>query len=240
MPEDDDPVLYPPDTRSPEQSKNAEEQQAPLTPEEQALVDDLNVYHNPEVFEDASLPQIYKLYIHTTHLPDVPFILDIEVNGTALPDLLRETMIVLMKRQPGFGDEEAKQMRAETKADQEYLDFELEMRRFYVRHFPKLMTHIAEIATTMSVVFATGKLLLGPGNVREKMSRTLLKELLQAFEKDVKKMLETRSSGRPKKIDSESSPKIVNDVLDIAREIMGDKSGEVTKTLVVGRSPCQG
>ena len=106
----DDPALYPPDTRS-EAEANSE-----TTPEYLALLNDLSVYHNSEAFSDSSLPQLYKLYIRTAHLPDVPFMLDIDVNGNALPTAILEGMIAMVQSSPGY-DKTTDELRAEILAE---------------------------------------------------------------------------------------------------------------------------
>lgn len=194
-----------------------------LTPEEQALVDDLNVYENPEVFSDSTLPQIYKLYIRTLRLPDVPFILDIEVNGKDLSAALREGMLGMMQLDPNF-DGNIDEIRAEMLADPDYAQADLVARRFFVRHLPKLMVHIYNILVATSLLSVTGPLLEEP-TAREQLFRLALKGMLREMEKTIKLMLETRSSGRPKKVLTETFPEIVIRVLDVASEMMGSARG---------------
>jgi hypothetical protein len=187
-----------------------------LTPEEQALADDLNLYANPEVFSDSTLPQIYKLYIRTLRLPETSFILDIEVNGEDLPAALREGMLGLMHLDPNFHGN-INEVRAEMLADPEYAEADLAARRFFVRHLPKLMVHIYNILVATTVLSVTAPLWDEPTE-KEKLFRFALKGMLRELEKDIKKMLQTRSSGRPKRV--ETFPEIVIRVLDVANEMI--------------------
>lgn len=186
-----------------------------------ALREDLKAYDNPEVFEDASLPQLYKLRIRTTHLPEVPYILSIEINGNDLPLALREGMFGMMRLGPDYekniaeefgGD--AEKMRAETLADEDYANAEQGMRRFFVRQFPKLMVHLYNITVAMSLASVIAQLMNHPSEQaeREKLLKGMIEGLLKALRRDIKQMLETRSSGRPVKVEKGPVPEIVRRV----------------------------
>lgn len=206
------------------------------SPEYQAFLDDLKAYDNPEVFQDASLPQYYKLRIVNKTLSGLPTIFDIEVNGEVLPYALREAFFSLLKLDPDaerrmredYGDKDLSETRSRMDTDEEYLEAEDGMRRFFVRNFPKLMLRLYEIIMMMSVLSSLRQILDQPDEIsaREKTSRTVLKGMLRALEKDIKQMLEARSSGRPKKYGTGRLPEIVKRVIYTARGMMGDATGK--------------
>jgi hypothetical protein len=206
------------------------------SPEYQALLDDLKAYDNSEVFHDNSLPQLYKLRITTALLPDLPTLLNIEVDGNALVRALRENMFALMQRSPGslermqnvLGNMGWEEIRSGLIADEDYLKSEGDMFWFFVRNLPKLVVHTYNIAAFTSAVATIGRLYSKPEEieVREKAFRAALKELLYLLEKDLKQMLETRPSGRPKKYGTGTLPDIVKRVVLKALEMMGDARGK--------------
>jgi hypothetical protein len=190
---------------------------------EDALSRDLQAYDNPEVFKDATLPQTYRLKIRSGHVPDVPYILKIEIDGNSLPEVIHETMVWVMKQDPSFdGDIEA--LRTEIVNDDDYWNSVYSIRQFFVRHLPKLLIHAYNIAITTATFYEVGNLLDRRAE-RERLIKTILKELLRTLERDVKQMLATRSSGRPS-VSEDRLPEIVKLVLRTAREIMGDAKGK--------------
>ena len=208
----------------------------PPSPEYQVFLDDLKQYDNPEVFEDPTLPQHYKLRVITKNLPEHPTILDIEVDGEALFRALRETMFKILQLNPNLeetirqfhGDIGWDEARTKLLADEEYLESEQEMFWFFVRYLPKFMVNTYNIAAMVSAMSTLGRLLDEPEeiNEREKIYRTILNDLIRGFKKDIKQMLATRSSGRPKKYGTGKMPEIVRRVVFTARGMMGEERGK--------------
>jgi hypothetical protein len=189
----------------------------------------------PEVFSDASLPQLYKLRIVNLLLPEAP-VLRIEVDGQALINSLRESMFRVMRNVPdseeimreAYGAIDWDDLRADMTADKDYLESEQGMFWFFVRHFPKLMVNIYNITALMSVISAIGRLLDDPAEkeLKEKAVRETLKLMLRLLGNDIKQMLETRPSGRPKKYGTGRLPEIVRRVLLTAWGMMGESRGK--------------
>jgi hypothetical protein len=207
---------------------NGEDTSIPPSPEYQEFLDDLNQYSNPEVFKDASLPQIYKLQIINQSLPDIPAILDIEVNGEALPTILLEYVALMVKNNKDNAAKDLSEVRAELLADEEYLEAEQEMRRFFVRHLPKLIVRIYDISLLMAI-FASAKQSASQSSMRnefEQMIKQMLNAHTQILKREIKRMVGIRSRGRPKRLETDDLPEIINRVIDIACEIMGDARGK--------------
>ncbi len=216
----------------------SDEQNTPLSPEEQALLDDLKQYDNPEVFEDSSLPQIYKFRVITKARPDLPAILRMEIDGDALPDILLEATLRLMRldsrvEKEGletiYGAPTWEEVRAKMLSDKEYLEGELEMRRFFLRNFPKLLVTIYNIAMDMSLFYPIKQVLDEPTERRQYESylKKGLSKALHNLERDIKRMLKTRSKGRPAKYEyaGDGAPELARKVWTIAREKMGEARG---------------
>ncbi|HKG58891.1 MAG TPA: hypothetical protein VKB05_03855 [Pyrinomonadaceae bacterium] len=184
---------------------------------------DLKAYDNPEVFRDATLPQVYKLRICSLHAPDISHILKIEVEGDSLSEVIQKTLIWVIKQDPSFdGDPET--LQAELTSEADYWESELSIRRFFLRHLPKLLLHAYDIAITTAVLYEIGNLMDRRAE-REKLIKQTLVNLLRGLERDVKKMLATRSSGRPSTAE-DRMPDIVHNVLNIVQEIMGNRRGK--------------
>jgi hypothetical protein len=212
------------------------EEQDPISPEYQAFLDDLKQYDNPEVFEDASLPQIYKFSISLFALANTPYILKVELNGDVLPSLLAEATLEMLRQDPRLEEQSLEELynaasweelREKILADKEYLDVEIEMRRFFVRHLPKLIFQIYKIALSMSILHPIKNALAQPEDKGgfEKLLKLGLNAMLRNLEKDIKRMLDTRPRGRPKKFEKGNLPEIVIRVLDKAEEMMGEGKG---------------
>lgn len=206
------------------------------SPEYLALLEDLKLYDNPEVFEDVSLPQLYKLRIVNLILPELPTILRTEVDGVVLISALRETIFAILQRTPNiqeimqeYGDKDWNESRARLIIDAEYLESERMMFWFFVRYFPKLMVHIYNIGAVVSAVSALGQLSTLPSEIEQKETayRAVLKNLLRGLEKDIKQWLATRSKGRPSKTKSrvDGAPELARQVWKIACEMMGERRG---------------
>lgn len=181
------------------------EEDSSIPPEELEFLRDLRAYDNPEVFDDASLPQHYKFRITDFNLSDLPTLLDIVINGEALPNALRETMFMMIQRDPNFekdgmklyGTKDIAEIRAILVADEEYLEGELEMRRFFVRHFPKLAVHVYNIAILISIMSVSKLAFVQPKEREEWESqlKPVLKNMLRLMERDIKQWLGTRRRG---------------------------------------------
>lgn len=213
--------------------------ETPYSPEEiELFLADLKAYDNPEIFDDPSLPQKYLLRIVSTLLPELPTVVSIEVNGEVLPDALREAMFALVRLDPDLerrnrdlhGDANWDETRAALLADDEYLEAEREMFRFFVRHFPKLMLRLYEISVLMSGMFIMKQALnqSAEEGFAEQTAKKVLTGELRALGNDIKRMLNTRSKGRPPKTrnDVEGAPEIARQVWRVACDLMGEKRGE--------------
>src|SRR5258707_682988 len=218
----DDPVLYPPDTRS---------------PDELALLEDLKAYDNPEIFWDASLPQIYKLRIYSPHLPGNRTVIAAEIDGDILRDALSEVIFGLMSRAPGLpktlerhGNKDIGEFRRDAMQEPDYPEMKQAQWKFFLRHFPKLFLSLYEIAV-MSSVMATGLSFWRREpdeqlSEMENLTRSTLEGQIAKLEKMIKEIVETRSSGRPPKIETEPLPEIVKRVLLTARGMMCHARGK--------------
>ena len=201
-----------------------------------ALRADLKAYDNPEVFEDNKLPQVYKLRVVNTLLPNAPTVINIELHGDVLFSALRESTFAMFRHNPeterqmleAYGAEDWSKVRAEILADEEFQGTELAMLRFFVRNFPKLMVSLYNITNLVSVFSALGNLFTSPAerNQREQLFRTLLKNMLRLLEKDIKQMLETRSSGRPVKVEKGPVPEILRRVCLAGFGLMSGRKGK--------------
>jgi hypothetical protein len=211
-----------------------------LSPDEIVFLQDLrNSYDNPEIYEDPTLPQVFKLRILNQLLPGAPAIIRLELDGDVLPDALVEGMFGMMSLDPGlsgtlqkFGDKDFEEFRQgfESEEPEKFAQLRQAQSRFFVRHFPRLLLNLYGIGV-MSSFLAT---LLAIWREEpddelsevETIARRALENQISHFERIIKEMVGTRASGRPKKIESDSVPKIVKRVLDIANGIMGDARGK--------------
>jgi hypothetical protein len=208
-----------------------------LSPEHQALLEDLNAYDNPEAFDDLNLPQQYKFRIFSKLLQGRPDVLRIEVNGDILANLLLESFLELSRRfNPDFekeirefyGDTDLTETRSVLLTSEEYLKVELEMVRFFLRYLPKLMLHLYGIIIEMSVLSSVKQSADEPTekNAIEQNLKLVLASSLRRMKNDIQRMVNTRTRGRPKKFTPNELPEIVNKVIDIAQAMMGDKRGK--------------
>lgn len=195
----------------------------PATEPEDPLWQDLKLYDNPEAFSDVSLPQKYRFGIRSLQALQDPSILNIEVDGDMLPTVVFESLVWLTKRDPAFDGDDAT-LRSTMIADDEYWALELGVRRFFLRHLPKILIHGYNIAINAALLSEVGHYTARRAE-REELVKTILADLLSTLEKDIKQMLATRSIGRPK-VAEDRMPKIVERVLNIVREIMQEKRGK--------------
>ncbi len=220
----DDPVLQPPDTRS---------------PEEQAFWEDLkNAYTNPDIFHDPTQRQVFILPIRSLFLSDNPMLIYSEINGEVFPAHFVEMVKNLTLQNPHLDDE----LRKYGETLEQYLDGlvnDPEMAefidgtwKFLLRHFPRFLMSAFYIAALSAVTHNTlVKWRQQPDSQLNKMEKTasdILKTQLAAFEKMVKQLVETRSAvGRPKIVYGEGElPEIVRNVLKAAYELMGEARGK--------------
>lgn len=202
-----------------------------------ALWEDLKAYDNPEVFYDSGLPQLYLLnIIEQAFLPDRLSILKIEVDGKNLNRALHEAIFRFI----GFTEQARQELIKEYETqdwqhvklaimqDPDFVNMQSDIYWFFVRNFPKLSVHLYNMAALMSVLSGLSQIFdeKQMRDEKERTLRTLLRASLRELEREIKKMLGTRSSGRPTKIERGPVPEIVQQVLDIAQAVMGDKRGK--------------
>lgn len=208
----------------------------PLSQEHLALLEDLKAYDNPAAYSDPDHPHLYKLRIVSVALEHLPTILNVDVNGVNLFPVLRECLFGLIAHAPNaqaemISDYEAKDWedaRAKIIADPEYRIAEQESYWFFVRNFPRLMVKVYELFLTMTVmsVFKTSTFSAEQQLEMEPTIKRFLEIGTKELRDEIKRMLRTRTSGRPKKVDSEQFPEIVEHVLNVAHELMGSARGK--------------
>ncbi len=223
--EDSDPILYPPDTRS---------------PEEIALRKDLSVYDNGDIYFNPSQPQLFKLGYTSFLLPDNPRLFNADLNGDLLPEHLVNLAWNYISRDPNFAErlkehnckDLAEYRRAfETEESDIAARFKTDQWKFFLRSFPKLLVALFTM-TAFSSFMAMGLSLWRERpdaqlNEFEKTVRTTLENQFIAFEKLVKELVGMRASGRPKNIYAEGDlPEIVRTVLRTAFDLMGNERGK--------------
>jgi hypothetical protein len=202
-----------------------------------ALWEDLKAYDNPEVFYDPNLPQVYLLNIvEQAFLPDRMPIVQIHLDGRNLNRGLHEATFRFI----GWTNEAKNELINSYKVqdwhevklaimgDEDFVQLQSDMYLFFVRNFPKLTVRVYNIAVLLSVLSGLTQI-FDEKQMRDEKERTLkvlLRASIREFERDIKKMLGTRSSGRPTKIERGPLPEIVQQVLDIAQAGMGDKRGK--------------
>jgi len=201
------------------------------------LWEDLQAYDNPEVFYDSNLPQLYLLnIIEKAFLPDRLPILKIEVDGKNLNRGLFEGTFRFMgftqqardELMEQYEEQDWQHVKLAIMEDPDFVKMQSDIYWFFVRNFPKLTVHLYNIAALMSVLSGLSQI-FDEQQMRDEKEQTLRKLLrvsLTELERDIKKMLRTRSSGRPTKIERGPLPEIVQQVLDIAQAGMGDKRGK--------------
>ncbi len=222
--EDSDPILYPPDTRS---------------PEEIAFFEDLKAaYDNPDIYGVPGVPQLFVVRIISYLLPGNPTLISAVVDGDTMPDNLVEVVFLLMSQDPNFpetlkkhGNADFAEFIKEAKAEPNFPEWRNALWKFYLRHFPKFLasaSHIAVMSSLTAALLATAR--EEPDDDLSKMEtqvREGLEKEIRSLARTIKQLVGTRSSGRPKKIVSTRGlPKIVNQVIGSAGSMMGDRRGE--------------
>ncbi len=202
-----------------------------------ALLEDLKNYDNPEAYNDSGHPHLYKLRIISKAFEHLPTILNIDVDGLNLMPVLRECLFGILAQGGGdvreqmIADYEAKdwdEAREMIIADSDYKIAEQDCYWFFVRNFPKLMVKVYELFVLMTVmsVFKSRTFSIEQQRDMEPTIKHFLELGTKDLRNEIKRMLRTRSSGRPKKITTESLPEIVVNVLNVAHEIMGLTRGK--------------
>ena len=216
----EDPALYPPDLST--------------SDEDRALFEDLKAYDNPQAFSDPTLPLQFQFRIVIPVLAELPEVVRVELNGEHLSLALREAFFAMFGANPTsragllreYETDDWNEVRSKVLADDEYWKREQEMWWFFVRHFPKLALSVYEIAIQISLLAALRNEFEEPGRqVLEKSTRQIISGMVKALENDIKRLLKTRSSGRPKK-PSDAFPETVRKVIDTAWEMMGNARGK--------------
>lgn len=213
----------------------------PTDPEELAFLEDLKAYDNPEIYGDPNQSQVFKYRIVNYLLPNNPSIIRAEIDGDLLPDALVEGMFGLMSVDPPelakmlakTGDASFEEFRSGLELDEPEKFKELQdiQYKFFIRYFPRLLLHLYGLGVTTA--FAAALLTLWRNEPDEELNtieieaRKLLESQIKNFERTIKSIVGTRSSGRPKKIlSTRGLPEIVNQVINTARSMMGDRRGE--------------
>lgn len=195
------------------------------------LKEDLQAYDNPEVFYDTTLPFTPKTRIFTALLENQPDVLRVEIEGNTLWLAIRElTMRTLWhqatKMDPTYTQEDFLKDRADGLEDPVYLKIEEDMFYFFVRNFPQLLLRIYQILNRLTLVYGS-RTAMNPAQ-RQAFEADIKNEVMaqvRELRNDIKKMLQTRSSGRPRKIEIGPLPEIVKNVLDTAEQLMGERRG---------------
>jgi|GEM_PF-3195820 len=221
----DDPVLYPPDTRS---------------PDEIAFHEDLKAYDNPEIYGDPNADQFYYFRVINSFLPQYPALVYAQLDNNILADFLMDILYVLTSHDPGFTERlkedglanlEEYKRRFEEDEPEQFAALKETSARFFLRHFPKFVIAAYNL-TVLSAVTSSGLALWRQEpdeglSEYETTTRKALEKEIAALRRMIKKTVGTRSSGRPKKIvTTRGLPEIVNQVINTARSIMGDARGE--------------
>lgn len=203
-----------------------EKSQDSQTAEALALLQDLEAYANPQAYADPNEPHVYRLNIPGKPYDEKAAVLRIELDGAQLKSSLRALMSVAMNHLSLSEEDRKKYL-----ASEPYQQSENDMYVFFLRHFPKLITDFFITISQIALVSpgSVGSMTFS-GDARKEFERNqknLLEVNLGRLRKKIKQMLETNPRGRPKKIiDPNVAPPFVNEVVLIARELMGGKTGK--------------
>lgn len=208
----------------------------PLSPEHLALLEDLKAYDNPAAYSDTENPHLYKLRILSKAFEDLPVILKVELSGADFFAVLRECLFSMIRRDPNveasmladYQTEDWEEVREKVIIDPEYVIAEQECYWFFVRHLPTLMLSVYETFLNMTLmsVFKTSVFSATEKRELEPLIKKAIETGTKRLRDDMKKVVGTRSSGRPTRIETGPLPEIVQRVLDIAEAVMGDKRGK--------------
>jgi hypothetical protein len=199
------------------------------------LSDLKTAYDNADVYGDPNQPNILRLQIRDS----LSTIIRVEIDADKLTDAIIERMVKAFSVSPDRAEileqhgadnvkefrrayEEANPLRAE--------QWKIDHQRFFLRHFPRILQMAYEISITSSIM-GTGlaRWRQDPDsglNEMEEVARAALEKHITDLEKLIKAIVETRTSGRPKKIEMRSMPEIVDRAYMTARRMMGGKTGE--------------
>lgn len=226
-----------PDTDPPPTDEASSSPEEDFTVEEReyltALRNDLSVYDNVEVFYAKSPEFRPRFRIQSRHLASDPDILRVEIEAQNLFLALREAACENARRgeeiREGVPHDEASwdNERQNLLADPEYQKAEQDMFFFFARHFPQLVVLVYDMAVQSSIVYGARKSMTEAerNEVEERVQKTI-DGLVRNLKSEVKRMVGTRSSGRPRKIEADSIPDDVIQVFEKAKELMGDKRGK--------------
>ncbi|MCA1612993.1 MAG: hypothetical protein LC800_02325 [Acidobacteria bacterium] len=187
-------------------SEKVSGEEASLSPEVLALLEDFAAYVNPEAILDPKLPQTYWLPIPATSRPSYPRILELLINGEALPLVMRGAVWMYLDRGDGrmadvvrekYGYENLDKFLKELFADEEYLKVEKYMVTFFLRNLPELFTRFYGIVLCMTVESVFKLKLAAPADRAEyeESVRRRLNVELRELGKDIKRRIGTRGRG---------------------------------------------
>lgn len=200
----DDPALHPPETSA----------------EELAFFEDLKLYDNWHDY-GTTATQIFTTRVWSALLADAPMLVEAKVNGEVMAGQLVETILSLNPADPEY--------RESFTSDPAFRRIKVDTWKFFLQHFPKFLGHAYNMAALSAILAVSLKIWREEPDAElnefEVVARKRLKAELEKFEKDMKVIIGTRSSGRPPKFESDRLPKIVNDVLDIGETLMGEARG---------------
>jgi hypothetical protein len=129
------------------------------SPEEIALSKDLSAYDNGEIYFEPSQPQLFKLGYTSFLLPDNPRLFNLNLNGDLLPEHLVDLAWNYISRDPNFPERLkeyncnnlAEYRRAfETEEAEMAARFKTDQWKFFLRHFPKLLEAVFNMAVFSS------------------------------------------------------------------------------------------
>ena len=191
------------------------------------------LYDNPEVFFDPSVPLLPRFRIVNYLVPNKPTVINTEITDNLL-FALREATFSMLRDATGFeeamlehyGTSNWDETRAKILDEKDYAEGERELYWFFVRHFPKLVAHVYNIAVRTAVVHTLRRSSQETAEERRKVEKGIkegLAILLAELRKDIQKMLGTRSRGGSTSKLREDLRKSLHleyaNVLAIAREV---------------------
>jgi len=201
------------------------------------LFEELKVYDNPEAFKDPALEGTYRLSLplkDSTDFP-LPVVVTVEIDGAKLTEASSQYFSWVIAQIPDqdlarAGVRTADEFKAMMLTDPKFNDAKRAYFWFFVRYFPELVN---KLVLTLGVLSFDS--LATHGFVESEQQRVQLEQkikgtvemALTGFRRDFKRMLRTRTRGRPKKlIDPHTAPAIVNIVSVMAADLMEGKSGK--------------
>lgn len=155
----------------------------------------------------------------------------LEIDGKILHLAIRELFIKAMEdhaymTNPDYTREIALRQRVATLEDPAYLKAEKDMLYFFVRNFPKAVVRTYDIISWMSILYGS-RAELSPAE-RQGVEASIKRQVMlwvRLLHNDIKRMFKTRSSGRPRQVETGPVPEIVNTVVNLAKQLMGERRG---------------